>query len=45
MMDLILHMFHFCASCVSDSNALPPAAGLIGGAAGAAGGSVAAERS
>src|ERR1035441_1482282 len=38
MMDLILHLFHFCASCVSDSNALPPAAGLIGGAAGAAGG-------
>jgi hypothetical protein len=38
MMDLFLHMIHFCASCVSDNNALPPAAGLIGGAAGAAGG-------
>jgi hypothetical protein len=38
MVDLLLHMIHFCASCVSDNNALPPAAGLIGGAAGAAGG-------
>ncbi len=37
MMDLFLHLVHFCASCVSDSNALPPAAGLMGGAAGAAG--------
>jgi hypothetical protein len=37
MMDVILHLFHFCASCVSDSNALPPAAGLIGGTAGAVG--------
>ena len=38
MMDLFLHLIHFCASCASDNNALPPAAGLIGGAAGAAGG-------
>ena len=37
MMDLVLHLFHFCASCVSDGNAIPPAAGVIGGAAAAMG--------
>jgi hypothetical protein len=38
MMDLIVHLLHFCASCVSDNSAIPPAAGLLGGAVSTVGG-------
>jgi hypothetical protein len=38
MMDLLAQLMHFCASCVADSNAVPAAAGALGGAAAAAGG-------
>jgi hypothetical protein len=38
MIDLVMSLLHFCASCVSDNNVIPPALGALGGAAGAAGG-------
>ncbi len=40
MMELVLHVIQFCASCVSDSNALPPAIGALTGAAAGPAGSV-----
>ena len=38
MIELLVSLVHFCASCVSDNNVIPPALGALGGAAGAAGG-------
>lgn len=38
MMDFLMTVVHFCASCVGDNNVIPPAVGALSGAAGAAGG-------
>jgi hypothetical protein len=38
MIDLCVHLLHFCQSCVSDAQSVAPAVGVLGGAAGAIGG-------
>ena len=38
MIDLFMHLLNFCQSCVSDAQSVPPAVGVLGGAAGAVGG-------
>lgn len=38
MIDIFAVLVHWCASCVSDGNVIPGAAGVLGGAAGAVGG-------